>query len=45
MKLILKIVHAIISMLLVIKIKDFNFDNMLLGEKSYGNILICNISC
>ena len=28
----------------VIKIEDFDFDDILLNEKSYENILICNIS-
>ena len=28
----------------MIKIEDFDFDNILLDEKSYGNILIYDIS-
>ena len=28
----------------VIKLKGFDFDNVLIGEKSYENVLICNIS-
>ena len=28
----------------IIKIEDFHFDAILLDEKSYGNILICDIS-
>ena len=37
-KLVLKIVHVIISM--TIKIEDFDFDNILLDEKSCQNILV-----
>ena len=29
----------------IIKIEDFDFDNILLDGKSYENILIYNISC
>ena len=28
----------------IIKIEDFDFDNILLDEKSHKNILICDIS-
>ena len=28
----------------IIKIEDFDFDNILIDEKSYGNILVYNIS-
>ena len=29
----------------IIKIYDFGFDNILIDEKSYENILVCKISC
>ena len=38
----IKIVRVIIFM--IIKIEDFDFDNVLIDEKSYENILIFNIS-
>ena len=41
-KIVIKVVHVIISM--AIKIEDFYFDNILLGEKSYENILIYDAS-
>ena len=28
----------------IIKIEDFNLDNILIDEKSYENVLVCNIS-
>ena len=28
----------------IIKIKDFDFDNILIDEKSYDNFLVCNSS-
>ena len=28
----------------IIKIKDFNLDNILIDEKSYENVLVCNIT-
>ena len=41
-KIVIKVVHVIISM--AIKIEDFHFDNILLGQKSYENILIYDAS-
>ena len=29
----------------IIKIETFDFDKILINEKSYENILVCNISC
>ena len=29
----------------IIKIEAFDFDKILINEKSYENILVCNISC
>ena len=28
----------------IIKVKDFDFNNILIDEKSYGNILVCKVS-
>ena len=29
----------------LIKTEEFNLDHILIGEKSYGNILVYNIAC
>ena len=42
-KFVLKIVRIFISR--TIKFEDFNFDNTIIDEKSYENVLIYNISC
>ena len=42
LKNILKITHALI--LLIIKIEDFDLDNVLIDEKSYENSLVYQIS-
>ena len=39
---ILKIAHAVIGAM--IKIGDFDVDYILIDEKSYGNVLVYNIS-
>ena len=39
----LKILRVIISMKLLFKLKDFDFDNILIDENSHENILIYNI--
>ena len=39
-KLLLRILRVIISMKIIIKIGDFDFDNILLDKKLYENILI-----
>ena len=42
---VLNIVHVIIWHNCIIKIEDFDFDNIFLDEKPWKNIFICNISC
>ena len=39
----LKILRVIISMKLLFKLKDFDFDSILIDENSHENILIYNI--